>query len=213
VRNKKPLLTMRTTGDNDAVTDATWCPGNATVFATVTESGKLHIWDLSVSSIDPVVNYDTSADVLDISAAPVMEKEDEGVDESDPDNLAAFQKSRREFGKDVKDEAKESPVAKLMRILSEREKGVTSSADSTQPGVVKRSLTTVLFSEKSPTIVVGDTNGAVTLYRVIDPVTVLLEGPVQQVQRLKSSILRQADPEDAAKLVSYEDSSSQSETH
>ena len=75
----------------------------------------------------------------------------------------------------------------------------------------RRSLTSVLFSEQSPITVVGDANGAVTLYRVIDPVTVLLEGPLQQVQRLKSSILSQADPGDATKLHSYEDSGERSE--
>lgn len=73
----------------------------------------------------------------------------------------------------------------------------------------RRPLTTVLFSERSPTVVVGDVNGAVTLYRVIEPVTVLLEGPLQQVQRLKSSILSQAGPEDAAKLASYESGSTE----
>ena len=206
-RNKKPLLTMRTTGDNDAITDTTWCPGNATVFATVTESGKLQIWDLSVSSIDPIVNYDTSVDVLEIiPEIKAKIKGAETVEEADPDNIAAFQGGRREFGKtDTKEESKESPVVKLLRNLSEREKG--SSVITSES---KRILTTVLFSEKSPTIVVGDSNGAVTLYRVIDPVTVLLEGPVQQVQRLKNSILRQSDPDGAAKLMFYEDSLSQS---
>lgn len=204
VRNKKPLLTMRTTGDNDAVTDTIWCPSNATVFASVTESGKLHIWDLSVSSIDPIVNYDTTVDIVDENKV-AEEKPVENTEEIDPDNLAALTANRREFGKtDANDEPKESPVAKLLRNLSEKEKGAGTKREA------KRSLTTVVFSEKSPTIVVGDTDGAVTLYRVIDPVTVLHEGPVQQVQRLKTSILRQSDPEGAAKLLSYEDSSSQS---
>ena len=45
---------MRSSGDNEAITDTVWCPGNASVFASVTESGKLLIWDLAVSSIDPV---------------------------------------------------------------------------------------------------------------------------------------------------------------
>merc|ERR1711871_1444683 len=215
VRNKKPVLTMKTNGSEEAITDTVWCPGNATVFASVTESGRLHIWDLSVSSIDPVVNYDTSID-LDEPEPEKKEQElgedGEPIDDDAADEFAAMQAARINFGAKQDDAAsKESPVARLLRNLAASRQSANPDQKAHNPigkkGEEKkksRPLTTVLFSERSPTVVVGDVNGAVTLYRVIDPVTVLLEGPLQQVQRLKSSILSQADPEDAVKLTSYE---------
>ena len=215
VRNKKPVLTMRTNGSEEAVTDTVWCPGNATVFASVTESGRLHIWDLNVSSIDPVVNYDTSID-LDEPEPEKKEQElgedGEPIDDDAADEFAAMQAARINFGAKQDDAAsKESPVARLLRNLAASRQSANPDQKAHNPMGKKgeekkktRPLTTVLFSERSPTVVVGDVNGAVTLYRVIDPVTVLLEGPLQQVERLKSSILSQADPEDALKLTSYE---------
>lgn len=205
-RNKKPILTMRSSGDNEAVTDTVWCPGNSTVFASVTESGKLHIWDLSVSSIDPVVNYDTSSDIADDLPLEEAKEGEEGEGAADQDAFAALQAARKEFGGTNKDEPKESPVARLLKKLSasRKSRNTSSSSDKKKGEKKARSLTTVLFSERSPTVVVGDTNGAVTLYRVVDPVTVLLEGPLQQVSRFKKSILKAADPEDAAKLVAYD---------
>ena len=38
---------------------------------------------------------------------------------------------------------------------------------------------------RSPTIVVGDNRGAVTVYRIVDPITITHEGPIQQMNRLK----------------------------
>ena len=207
VRNKKSVLTMRCGDCDEAITDTVWCPGNATVFASVTESGHLHIWDLSVSSIEPIVNYDTSVDVVDTTSEeePTVTG-GEGEDVAELDGFAAMQAARREFGRQQEnDGSKESPVARLLKNLAQA-KNNSSSKEKKTDTKKRRSLTSVLFSEQSPITVVGDVNGAVTLYRVIDPVTVLLEGPLQQVQRLKSSIFSQADPGDATKLISYEDS-------
>ena len=52
---------MKAAGEDFAITDVAWCPDNSTVFAAATQSGKLQIWDLSVS-LDPVVSVDTTGD-------------------------------------------------------------------------------------------------------------------------------------------------------
>lgn len=62
LKSKSPLITMRATGEDFPVTDVCWCPGNSTVFACATVDAKVQIWDLSVSSIEPVVTIDTCAD-------------------------------------------------------------------------------------------------------------------------------------------------------
>ena len=59
-------------------------------------------------------------------------------------------------------DAGNAPVARLIKALSH--------------STPNRSLTCLLFGEKSPTIVVGDNRGAVTVYRVLEPVTITHEG-------------------------------------
>eukprot|EP00605_Chrysophyceae_sp_TOSAG23-4_P002671 GSChrysophyteH1.ASY1.ANO1.2947.1 assembled CDS len=56
----RPVIQMRASGEDFAISDVCWCPDNSTVFAAVTQNGMLQIWDLSVSCLDPVVNYDTT---------------------------------------------------------------------------------------------------------------------------------------------------------
>ena len=178
---------------------------NATIFAAITADAKLQIWDLSVSSIDPVVVLDTAADDV---IAPHDAAADAVADASflDPDDAydggggyrhegsmqslssaaaagpsGAPAGARRPLGRSLSQVSAvrggDAPVARLMKALSH------SSA--------ARSLTSLLFGEKSPTVVVGDSRGAVTVYRVLDPPTITHEGPLQQMARLKAAIRAQ----------------------
>jgi hypothetical protein len=67
-------------------------------------------------------------------------------------------------------------------------------------GSKKKVLTSVLFGEKNPSVVVGDNRGTVTVYRIFDPVTITHLGPLQQYEKLKKAILQQTDPASAANL-------------
>jgi hypothetical protein len=73
---------------------------------------------------------------------------------------------------DRREEEKEPPVARLMRMLNQRDSG-------------KRVLTSVLFGARSPTVVVGDNRGSVTVYRIFDPLTITHDGPLQQAEKLQ----------------------------
>jgi hypothetical protein len=55
---------------------------------------------------------------------------------------------------------------------------------------VKRVLTCVNFSESAPAVVVGDSNGTVTVYRVMDPVVVTQMGPLQQIDKIRDALMR-----------------------
>ena len=61
---------------------------------------------------------------------------------------------------------------------------IFTSPHLTSPHLTSPHLTSTL-SFRSPTIVVGDNRGAVTVYRVLDPITVTHEGPQQQMAKLK----------------------------
>jgi hypothetical protein len=63
-------------------------------------------------------------------------------------------------------------------------------------------LTTVLFGENNPIVVVGDNRGQVNVYRVFDPITITNLGPLQQFLKLKEVIVRQTDPNNVSVLES-----------
>lgn len=84
-----------------------------------------------------------------------------------------------------KEEEREPPMAKLIRNL-------TLKADG------KRVLTRVLFGARSPTVVVGDNKGAVTVYRVLQPSTITHLGPLQQAAKLMRVVTGLGDVAEAA---------------
>lgn len=65
----------------------------------------------------------------------------------------------------------------------------------------KKTLTTLLFGMGNPTIVVGDSRGTVTVYRVFEPLIITHVGPMQQSAKLKKAVMRQTDPAIVAALA------------
>ena len=195
VKSKVPLIKMQATGESSAINDISWCPGNSTIFASITADAKLQIWDLSVSAIDPVTVVDTTPDDIinkDLPKPPAvgdLDKQslDDGgsVPPTPAPNPSKFRRNEQQ------EETKEGNVALLLKKLS-------MPSD-------KRILTTLLFGEKSPIIVVGDNRGAVTVYRILQPITILNNGPTQEKQRLKAAVIGQSDPSKIKFMADSED--------
>jgi hypothetical protein len=98
----------------------------------------------------------------------------------------------RTIGNVEREESKESRIQRLVRNLEDDGK------ESRQ-----RVLTSVAFCERAPAVVVGDSNGALTVYRVIDPVIITHMGPVQQAEKIKAAVAA-LDPSVAALLLSLD---------
>ena len=189
----RPIFQMRASGEDFAITDVCWCPDNSTVFAAVTQNGMLQIWDLSVSCLDPVVNYDTTVDdATRVKSShgfvDEMGSEDDplaltgGAGRTAPGTAASMPPgvpSRVGTSSEQKEDVKVGRVQRLIRNLGDDSKSNTDQ---------RRVLTSVTFCERAPAVVVGDSHGALTVYRVIDPVIITHMGPVQQTERLKSAI-------------------------
>ena len=196
VRSRVPLLKFHTTGADYAVNDLAWCPGNSTVFAAVTADGKIQLWDLSASCIDPISILDTNADpalwaaggVLGVETAKKVENEDEDDLPGTPSPIpTALSYRGRAVDQSAAAKEEETPVNKLLKNLQQLQAN-------------KRSLTTVLFSDHSPILIVGDSRGVVTLYRILKPNAVGTETKAEKTMKLRQAILRQADPVTTAKL-------------
>jgi len=197
IQSRAPLISMKTTGEDYSITDISWCPGNSTIFAAVTANGKLEIWDLSISSIDPIVLIDTDIDLSKYISDDLL-------------NNPIDEKVNNELVDDLLDKPIDKPLDKL--INKSNDKATDKLAESPVNKLVynllnnlpKRELTSVLFGEKSPILAAGDNQGNVLIYRVLDPVIITHEGPLQQTMKLKEAIYKQIDPINAQRLASYE---------
>ena len=215
----RPLFNMKATNDDFSITDIAWCPDNSTVFASVSQSGMLHIWDLSVSCLDPVVNVDTTGDEV-TKTKKVKKKEKVLEEEIDPETGLPVVHAGlpllppQPFGLEEKEEIKETRIQRLLRNLTEASNGKSNdepagnaftAEDGGDNSVLpkRRVLTCVQFSETAPAIVVGDSKGCVTVYRVVEPVVVTQLGPMQQEEKLKAAVFN-LDPAAADQLRSSE---------
>jgi WD40 repeat protein len=52
-----PVLTFHSVDLKDVVHDISWSPNKSTVFGSVTGDGRIEIWDLQTSTLDPVIKY------------------------------------------------------------------------------------------------------------------------------------------------------------
>ncbi|KAF1318017.1 hypothetical protein FI667_g14288, partial [Globisporangium splendens] len=53
----KGVLNFRAVDLAHAVHSISWCPSDATVFGAVTEGGRIEIWDLYASTLDPIITH------------------------------------------------------------------------------------------------------------------------------------------------------------
>lgn len=53
------------------VNDVQWCPTNATVFGSVTSSGRLEVWDFDLSTVKPVVTHKAGAKLSCLLFSPI----------------------------------------------------------------------------------------------------------------------------------------------
>lgn len=60
-RQTAPLHTLRSVDLWDVVNDVAWSPTCATVFASVAGDGRVQLWDLAHSTLDPIVSTDPNA--------------------------------------------------------------------------------------------------------------------------------------------------------
>ncbi|KAK1942870.1 WD repeat-containing protein 78 [Phytophthora citrophthora] len=138
-------LTFHSVDLAQAVLGASWSPSDAAVFAAVAEDGRIELWDLAQSTLDPIVRHFPKKYIS--VPAPV-------VKQTDPDGLGiSSRETPKGEGEDGLDDTYRDPNA----------------ANTVAPPIVVEvplECTTVAFAPKAPVLVVGDSTGDVTVYRV-----------------------------------------------
>lgn len=67
-KNSKPILKFQS--GHDYVMDVIWSPSNSCVFGSVSRDGRVEVWDLEYSPLDPVIKYNTAKQLSCASFAP-----------------------------------------------------------------------------------------------------------------------------------------------
>lgn len=161
---QREVLNFRSVDLAHAVHGISWCPSDATVFGAVSEDGRIEIWDLQQSTLDPVITHFPKkfASSLPFSA----------VRSSAPGSSSARALGRADAsGLDNLDD----PLIVTAGSSSAQGAGTNNSgafgSSLSQPELlapleIPLECTKIAFAPSAPIIVVGDSTGDVTVYRV-----------------------------------------------
>ncbi|TMW58095.1 hypothetical protein Poli38472_011683 [Pythium oligandrum] len=138
---QKEMMNFRSVNLQHAVTGITWCPSDATIFGAVTEDGRIEIWDLEHSSLDPIITH------FPKKYAPVS------VPTATPPAT-----TKALGAQDLLDEFAGIPASPGA--------GSTLEAQPQAPREIPLECSNIAFAPTAPVIVVGDSTGDVTVYRV-----------------------------------------------
>jgi len=110
-----PVHSFHSMDLKDVVHDISWSPNKATVFGSVTGDGRIEIWDLETSTLDPVIKYFPEPEA---AVAEKAEPQAEGADAEIEDEDVAAEIAEGE-GAELMD-AQQATPRRLSSILFSR---------------------------------------------------------------------------------------------
>lgn len=155
---QKDVLTFRSVDLAHAMYGISWCPSDATVFGAVSEDGRIEIWDLAQSTLDPIITHFPKKYELRVA----------GASGSPARGSTSPERAVNGVRLDALDDAL-TPPSSAPGGNSSSGFGATLSRSSlglTPPLEVPLECTKIAFAPSAPIIVVGDSTGDVSVYRV-----------------------------------------------
>lgn len=164
------------------VHDVAWSPCSATVFASVAGDGRIEVWDLTQSTLDPVIRHFPKA-----AAAP-------------PPPPQPVPRDRAPASSDGGDDELASHADLSAPAAPEPDLAAAAAAndEDSDTGGRPPSSTTVLFATKVPVLVVGDMAGGVTCYRMTGLSSDAHRSRDAQIASLKAAMSNHTEPPSAA---------------
>lgn len=150
------LLSFRSVDLQHAVLGVSWSPRAAAVFAAVAEDGRVEIWDLVESILDPVVAHFPKKYAMKPVAVNPTDSNPAGagtIGNDEDDLLGGITSATRAGGDDQDGDGSAAAAPVVVAPKMEKQE-------------VPLECTTVAFAPVAPVLVVGDSTGDVTVYRV-----------------------------------------------
>jgi hypothetical protein len=133
---------LKFSGGHDYIVDIAWSPNCSTMFALASREGRVEVWDLAVSPLDPVVKFFVPA-----PRAPAVTEAQLAAAAA---AAAAATSLAHADGSALLDSPKAAPTAPATAL----------------PDAPKRLLSCISFSAVAPVVLVGTSDGAILLYRL-----------------------------------------------
>lgn len=150
----KEVLNFRSVDLAHAVHGISWCPSDSTTFGSVAEDGRIEIWDLQQSILDPIITHFPKKYASAYTPAPGEEWGALGRASS----AAAITGLSGDNNFDDLDDPPAIPI-----VLNDAS---TVPLETTVPQEIPLECTAISFAPAAPVILVGDSTGDVTVYRV-----------------------------------------------
>lgn len=150
----KEVLNFRSVDLAHAVHGISWCPSDSTTFGSVAEDGRIEIWDLQQSILDPIITHFPKKYASAYTSAPGDEWGGLGRGSS-----AAIVSAIS--GDNNLDDLDDPPAIPI--VLNDAS---TVPLETTAPQEIPLECTAISFAPAAPVILVGDSTGDVTVYRV-----------------------------------------------
>jgi hypothetical protein len=174
-------LTFQTDAVQDAVSDISWSPIVATVFASVTRDGHIQVWELG--SLSPLVDWISTLDA-DVWKSHMEAQAAERAAAAAIEAAEARRKRRQELGYDDDDDPDDMPegaggagAAGDADDMTKAQNSVDATLmpptdEDASPRVEapppRKRLTCVIFADTNTQVLVtGDTTGRVDVYRIV----------------------------------------------
>ncbi|GAB9473371.1 hypothetical protein Gpo141_00010522 [Globisporangium polare] len=161
---QREVLNFRSVDLAHAVHGISWCPSDATIFGAVSEDGRIEIWDLQQSTLDPVITH------FPKRYARVSENLASAVPSAPGANSTSGAPGGNDAGGlDNLDDPllPSAPSAQGGGANASRAFGSSlSQPELLAPLEIPLECTKIAFAPSAPIIVVGDSTGDVTVYRV-----------------------------------------------
>jgi WD40 repeat protein len=146
---------LKFSGGHDAVQDIIWSPNKSTIFALATREGRVEVWDLEVSPLDPIVK------IFIPQIDPNLLKEKEKLKN---DTAAATAGANSIPTHHDGSYSLDSP-SKLNAANAPSTSTTTTNTTGSEP-ITKRFLSCVSFNATAPVLLVGTSDGSIELYRL-----------------------------------------------
>lgn len=167
---QREVLNFRSVDLAHAVHGISWCPSDATIFGAVSEDGRIEIWDLQASTLDPIITHfpkkyyvPRSASAATSSGQGNSADADANADANALDGLVNGGGSAALAGNL---DSLENPLTTTTSTYPHVGSKDSVSSESLSRQEIPLECTKIAFAPSAPIIVVGDSTGDVTVYRV-----------------------------------------------